>query len=345
MKKNELIKKYRKEAKLTQEEVAKQLFMTRNAYCQYETGAIKIESDMFFRICEVLGVEWTHCRPSEHSKIRKMLEEYLKNKLQEKIHNGQIEIPKTCIGRTIDKLDWFFGEEMDATLVKKELEDVRFYIWDNPDSCDEFEFCLEVKNHHLAFAFTQYGEKIKDRWLSEHFPTKEDQAYRMITDRLVTYYINECESISETKGSDYMESVWRRVIYSIFPEYRPKEKDVDIKKMEKEAMEKIAEMIQTKKDAIVVRVICFTDETEGMKRFLSYGGKIISKGTVTNTEEIYYSIEMKRMAFHEFCKKEKRMIANMLEKRNEKYESRSKMVCDLLGEVHIPYMYQETEIF
>lgn len=51
-----LIKRYRKDAKMTQEQVAKQLFVAKNTYSQYENGVRNIESEMFFKILEVFGV-------------------------------------------------------------------------------------------------------------------------------------------------------------------------------------------------------------------------------------------------------------------------------------------------
>jgi len=52
-----LIKLYRKEAKMTQEQVAKQLFIAKNTYSQYENGVRKMESEMFLKILDVLGIQ------------------------------------------------------------------------------------------------------------------------------------------------------------------------------------------------------------------------------------------------------------------------------------------------
>jgi transcriptional regulator with XRE-family HTH domain len=53
----ELLKKYREKSGLTQEEVAKMLYIAKNTYHQYETGKRKIESDMFFNILKIYGLE------------------------------------------------------------------------------------------------------------------------------------------------------------------------------------------------------------------------------------------------------------------------------------------------
>lgn len=54
---NELIREYREKAKMTQEQVANQLFVSRSTYTQYETGQRNVDSEMFFKIIDIFGVE------------------------------------------------------------------------------------------------------------------------------------------------------------------------------------------------------------------------------------------------------------------------------------------------
>lgn len=67
MKANELIKKYRTKLGWTQEEVAKQLYIAKNTYSQYETGKRNIETEMFFTIMKLFGLECFFQKPEEEN--------------------------------------------------------------------------------------------------------------------------------------------------------------------------------------------------------------------------------------------------------------------------------------
>lgn len=53
----QLLKKYRNEAGMTQQEVADKIHVSRNTYTQYENGTRRIDIEMFVNITEALGVQ------------------------------------------------------------------------------------------------------------------------------------------------------------------------------------------------------------------------------------------------------------------------------------------------
>lgn len=54
---HQLIKKYREKAGLTQEEVAKQLFVQRSTYTHYESGTRRVNAETFFKILAILNID------------------------------------------------------------------------------------------------------------------------------------------------------------------------------------------------------------------------------------------------------------------------------------------------
>lgn len=339
--KNELIKKYRKEAGFTQEEVAKQLFISRHAYCQYETGARKMESDMFFRICEVLGVKWNHYKPKKTPRM--VLKEYIEHQLQEKIDKCHIQ--DEHIEKVIDELDRF--RRATGLNIKKELKHTTCYLWNHPYHECKFEFCIEIKNYNLIWAFTEEGEWISvEDWITKRVPkTKEEQEYAIARDRVEKYFEDEFLPVLVDRKLTYSNTngMLKHYIYPTFPEYRPKEERIDLEKMEQEARNLIQEMAEDRKNKMIQKVICFTDEAEGIRRLLSYEGSIISKGIITNTDEkIYFLFHMKPMNFKSFCEKEKKIIVTMREKPDETIDQ---LLRKATGYTYLPQLYKETEIF
>lgn len=341
MERNELIKKYRKEAKLTQENVAKQLFISRHAYCQYETGARKMESDMFFRICEVLGVKWNHYKPKKTPRM--VLKEHIELQLKEKINKGYIQ--DEHIEKVIDELDRF--RRAAHLNIKKELKDTNFYLWNHPYHECKFEFCIEIKKYNLIWAFTEKGEWISvEDWITKRVPkTKEEQEYAIARDRVEKYFEDEFLPVLVDRKLTYSNTngMLKHYIYPTFPEYRPEE-PIDLEKMEQDVKQLIQEMAEDRKNKMVEKLICFTDEAEGIRRLLSYEGNIISKGIITNSKdrETYFLFQMKSMNYKGFCEKEKKIIVTIREKPDETMD---RVLRKATGYKYLPQLYKETEIF
>lgn len=53
----DMLKKYRLQRHLTQEQVANQLFLSKNAYSQYETGKRHVDAVTFFKILDIFNVK------------------------------------------------------------------------------------------------------------------------------------------------------------------------------------------------------------------------------------------------------------------------------------------------
>lgn len=66
-----LIKEKRLKLSLTQEDVAKKLFISRNAYSHYETGKRKIDSETFLKITELLNINIEEEKKKEKNRKQK----------------------------------------------------------------------------------------------------------------------------------------------------------------------------------------------------------------------------------------------------------------------------------
>ena len=139
MKANELIKKYRTKLGWTQEEVAKQLYIAKNTYSQYETGKRNIETEMFFNIMKLFGLECFFQQPEEENPNEVVADIYmrLQSQLQERpfhshtlIHIAyrieEILIEEDIDERWKDYFEVFVSEDNEDISVAMEHKDISF---------------------------------------------------------------------------------------------------------------------------------------------------------------------------------------------------------------------------
>ena len=117
-----LLKNQREMLQLTQQQVADKLFVSRNAYTQYETGKRKVDTETFFKLVEILDINIT-VKEYLNSEIRMMELSRKHNEWKQK----REEFFAAISANDAAKVAWFIDNGMD--IEEKNNENIRAFTY------------------------------------------------------------------------------------------------------------------------------------------------------------------------------------------------------------------------
>jgi len=166
LKPNEIIKKYRKKAGLTQEELAKQVFVAVNTYSQYETGARKMETEMFLTIMKVFGLDFFF---KENHKNSNLVAMDLFLQLKEKVAHLSFS-QEVLIGIAYKLYEVMDEEELDERwkehlLVQVSPRDEEIYVTIGPRTIDFDNFGRVTGSGTTINTVSPWKKKLTDEKL------------------------------------------------------------------------------------------------------------------------------------------------------------------------------------